>query len=78
MGPKAKGKMGLRCGNDPAFAGRPDPLLKNQLPNYQEVGLALEWAKLKCGNESDAVTLVTKDLVDLYARASVPTINTKK
>ena len=42
MGPKAKGKMSLRRGNDPALEGRPDPLPKNQLPNYQEVGLALE------------------------------------
>ena len=78
MGPKAKGKMSLRLGNDPAFEGRPGPLSKNQLPNYQEVGLALEWAKLECGSESEAVNLVTNDLVDLYARASVPTINTKK
>ena len=70
--------MRQRHGNDPAFEGRPDPLPKNQLPNYQEVGLALEWAKLECGSESDAVTSVTKDLVDLYARASVLTINTNK
>ena len=70
--------MGLRLGNNPAFEGRPDPLPKNQHPNYQEVGLALEWAKLECGSESDAVTLVTKDLVDLYARASVSTINQNK
>ena len=56
MGPKAKGKMGLRLGNDPAFEGRPGPLPKNPLPNYQEVGQALEWAKLECWSEIDVVT----------------------
>ena len=39
---EARVKKKLKRIEDPAFKGFPKPLPKNQLPTYQDVGLAIE------------------------------------
>ena len=58
------------------YSETPRPLPSRQLPLYKDVDLALEDAKIHNEmNQDDAVKKVSKEVIDLYTRSSITTIN---
>ena len=64
--------------NDPAYNGIPKPFTNNQLPTYQDVGLALEFYSMENNMSKISLRKVTKDLIDIYKKCSIPTISELK
>ena len=54
--------------NDPAYNGIPKPFTNNQLPTYQDVGLALEFYSMENNMSKSSLRKVTKDIIDIYIR----------
>ena len=61
---------------DLAYVDYPSQLKFTQLPTYKEVGLAVEYYKTHDElSEKASVNAVTADLINIYQRASIPTIH---
>ena len=61
---------------DPAYLGLPKPLPMNQLPLNKDVGLAYE--EYLFNDEEYPIHKVTDNIIEIYKRASIPTIHKKK
>ena len=71
-------KMNLRMLKEDVYGSQPRPLVRNQLPTWRDVGLALdELIKNDNLDTSSAVKEVTGQIVDIYESVLIPTINEK-
>ena len=69
----------LRPTEDVFLDGVPAPLLTRKLPRVGEVALAMELYKLDCKDSpKEAKKKVAEDILNMYKKASIPTINPLK
>ena len=68
----------LRPTEDVFLDGVPAPLLTRKLPRVGEVALAMELYKLDCKDSPKVKKKVAEDILNMYKKASIPTINPLK
>ena len=69
----------LRPTEDVFLGGLPAPLLTRKLPRVGEIALAMEYYKLEDKDgPKEAKKKVAEDVVNMYKKASIPTINPLK
>ena len=69
----------LRPTEDVFLGGLPAPLLTRKLPRVGEVALAMELYKFEDKDDAkEAKKKVAEDVLDMYKKASIPTINPLK